>query len=79
MPIYEYACEQDGSVIELLRPMAEADEPVADPENKGRTFSRKHSTFATGAAAAAGGSTSLLSGQGCCPCGKTTGGCGNRG
>lgn len=78
MPIYEYTCEQDGSVIELIRPMADADKPVPDPEGKGRTFVRKHSTFATGSAAA-GGTTSLLSGQGCCPCGKTTGGCGGMG
>ena len=25
MPLYEYACDTDGSVIELLRPMADAD------------------------------------------------------
>jgi putative FmdB family regulatory protein len=80
MPIYEYTCEQDGTVIELIRPMADADKPVPDPESKGRSFTRKHSTFATGSAAAgSGGSTSLLSGGGCCPCGKTSGGCGNMG
>ena len=75
MPIYEYVCEQDGAVIELLRSMADADKPVTDPDGKGRLFKRKHSTFATG-----GGekSTSLLSKQGgCCPCGKSAGGCGS--
>src|SRR2546423_5868450 len=76
MPLYEYICEQDGSVLELLRPMADADEPVKDPDGRGRTFKRKHSTFATGAGAAAG--TSVLSRQrgadGCCPCGKPGGG-----
>ncbi len=76
MPIYEYACEQDGTVIELLRPMADADRPVEDPEGKGRVFKRKHSTFATGGP----GSTDLMSRQGgCCPCGKTVGGCGGHG
>jgi hypothetical protein len=28
MPLYEYRCEEDGNVITLLRPMAQADEPV---------------------------------------------------
>ena len=32
MPIYEYECEKDGAVIELIRPMADADKPVEDPE-----------------------------------------------
>jgi putative FmdB family regulatory protein len=75
MPLYEYICEQDGEVIELLRPMADADKPVEDPRSKGRTFRRKHSTFATSGAPSAG-SSSLLSGNTCCPCGKT-GGCGS--
>ena len=74
MPLYEYVCEQDGAVVELLRPMAEADKPVEDPDGRGRVFKRKHSTFATGAGAAVGGGN-LLSGNTCCPCGKT-GGCG---
>src|SRR5205085_1009157 len=52
MPIYEYRCEQDGSVIELLRPMADADKPVEDPDGKGRVFQRQHSTFAPGGSAA---------------------------
>ncbi|MCH2148898.1 MAG: zinc ribbon domain-containing protein [Phycisphaerales bacterium] len=45
MPLYEYICEQDGSTITLLRSMAEADEPVTDPEGRNRMFSRMHSTF----------------------------------
>jgi putative FmdB family regulatory protein len=73
MPLYEYICEQDGAVIELLRPMSQADQPVDDPEGRGRTFKRKHSTFATS------GQTSPAprsgGGGGCCPCGKS-GGCG---
>jgi putative FmdB family regulatory protein len=74
MPLYEYMCEQDGTVIEVQRPMAEADRPLADPEGKGRTFTRKLSTFATrGGAAPAGDSQAR---GGCCPCGKPGGGCG---
>lgn len=74
MPIYEYVCEKDGAVIELLRPMSDADKPVADPEGKGRTFTRKHSTFATGGQET-GRSVSLN--QGSCGCGKRHGGCGH--
>ena len=76
MPIYESVCEKDGSVIELLRPMSQADEPVEDPLNKGRVYKRKHSTFATGGAEGTpvrGGSSG-----GCCPCGKPHGGCGSK-
>jgi putative FmdB family regulatory protein len=79
VPLYEYVCEEDGSVIELLRAMSDADKPVEDPHGKGRTFKRTHSRFATSGAssgAAAGGSASLLAKNTCCPCGKV-GGCGS--
>jgi hypothetical protein len=79
MPLYEYICETDGAVIELLRPMAEADRPVPDPEGKGRIFRRKHSTFSSsGAAAGSVGSKggSLPIGGGCA-CGKPHGSCHN--
>ncbi|MEL6328896.1 MAG: FmdB family zinc ribbon protein [Planctomycetota bacterium] len=72
MPLYEYECEQDGTVLELRRPMADADKPVEDPENKGRTFARRPSTFSAQAARA-----SLP--QAHCPCGKPGGGCGMTG
>lgn len=76
MPLYEYICEEDGSVLELLRPMASADDPVKDPEGRGREFRRRHSTFAAqGQARAQGGSHPASSGT-CCPCGKPHGGCG---
>jgi hypothetical protein len=78
MPLYEYICERDGAVLELMRPMAQADAPVEDPEGKGRVFIRKISTFSPGGApggAAPNGSRSLPTG-GCCPCGKNQGGCG---
>ena len=45
MPLYEYQCAQTGDTIELIRPMADADAPVDDPERKGRVFVRKLSTF----------------------------------
>jgi putative FmdB family regulatory protein len=79
MPIYEYICEADGTTIELLRPMADADKPVPDPEGRGRRFVRKHSTFAakSGSAPAGGRAASALPlASGCCPCGKRQGSCG---
>lgn len=76
MPIYEYIAKEDGAVIELIRPITQADAPVDDPEGKGRTFSRKLSTFATSGGAAPAKSTgrSLPVGGGCA-CGKPHGSC----
>ncbi len=70
MPIYEYICEEDGTTFELIRPMADADKPPADPENKGRLFKRKLSTFSALGSSGPNGSTG-----GCCPCGKNRGSC----
>lgn len=77
MPLYEYVCEQDGTVLELMRPMADADHPVEDPEAKGRTFTRKFSTFAAGVGSGASASSTSLPMGGCCPCGKNQGMCGS--
>ena len=73
MPLYEYICDQDGTVLEQIRPMSEADAPVIDPQGKGRTFTRKHSTFSAGSQ-----STDRPLPSGCCPRGKPGGGCGTR-
>lgn len=51
MPLYEYRALEDGTLISLLRPMAEADEPVEDPDGKSRTFERIHSIFSVDASA----------------------------
>lgn len=73
MPLYEYICHEDQTVLELIRPMAQADEPVPDPDGKGRVFVRKLSTFVskgdlpTRSAAVPLGT--------CCPCGKSAGAC----
>ncbi len=72
MPIYEYESE-DGTVVELMRPMAEADDPVPDPDGRGRTFRRRHSVFSAGAARPRGAPAP----GGCCPCGKNQGACPN--
>lgn len=72
MPLYEYICEETGEVIELLRPMSRADDPVDDPERKGRVFRRKLSSFMPKS-----GSAPTPLPQACCPCGKPGGGCGS--
>lgn len=74
MPLYEYVCEADGTVIELQRPMADADKPVQDPTGKGRTFKRKFSTFSTGGAASTAARSTPLP-TACCPCGKPNSAC----
>lgn len=70
MPLYEYVCEEDGTVVEVMRPMSEADQPLPDPENRGRTFVRKHSTFLAGKA-----SREVPIGQSCGRCGRPGGSC----
>jgi hypothetical protein len=75
MPIYEYVSQSDGEVIELLRPMADADKPVQDPAGKGRVFVRRHSVFGVSGSASTGAAASLPVG-GCCPCGKAQSMCG---
>ena len=73
MPLYEYRCVEDGDLIELLRPMADADRPVVDPAGKGRTFTRVLSTFAV-AGAPVGAPAHKHTGGGC-GCGNPHGPC----
>jgi putative FmdB family regulatory protein len=75
MPLYEYVCEKDGATLELLRPIAEADKPVKDPEGKGRVFKRVQSTFAAKGDPSGGPKGVPVGGGGCCPCGKSHGSC----
>ncbi|CAN5815011.1 hypothetical protein BH11PLA1_BH11PLA1_17160 [soil metagenome] len=76
MPIYEYIAI-DGARLELLRPMADADKPVTDPDGLGRAFKRTHSTFASPGGEAGRGATSTHTHTGgSCPCGKRPGSCG---
>jgi hypothetical protein len=68
MPLYEYRCVDDSSLMTLLRPMSEADSPVDDPEGRDRTWERVQSIFSVDATPVA--SDTKPSG-GCCG-----GGCG---
>lgn len=81
MPIYEYRCESDGTVLELIRPMSQADAPVPDPDGKGRTFKRVMSAFQSPASdrslpvsSGGGGGGHVHSGS--CGCGRFKGPCG---
>jgi len=73
MPLYEYEAS-DGTRLELIRPMDDADKPVADPEGRGRAFHRVVSAFAARGGEAAVGAPAQ---GGCCPCGKQPGRCSN--
>jgi hypothetical protein len=77
--MYEYESATPGrdgktTVIELLRPMAQADAPVEDPDGLGRSFKRVLSMVSV-AGGSAKSSMSSGGGGGCCPCGKGAGAC----
>jgi hypothetical protein len=74
MPLYEYTSE-DGTVIELMRPMDRADDPVEDPEGRGRVFTRRLSAFMPKSGTRSRAAPTPPAG-GCCPCGKPGGMCG---
>lgn len=74
MPLYEYNCDQDGTTLTLLRSMAQADEPVADPEGRDRVFTRVLSTFQMDAPRRFDSGNSSPNSHGC-GCGH--GGCGH--
>lgn len=79
MPIYEYEAVEDGEVIELMRPMKDADAPVEDPKGKGRRFRRKMSVFGVSGAAASAPSGSAAPAHvhsSGCGCGRPHGSCG---
>jgi hypothetical protein len=81
MPIYEYEAIEDGEVIEVMRPMKDADAPVEDPRGKGRTFRRRISLFGVGGASSGASAPSPSPGghvhSSACGCGRPHGTCGN--
>lgn len=78
MPQYEYVCDDDGEVITLLRSMSQADDPVADPQGKGRIFTRRLSTFGVSGAEGGTAASPHVHVGGCCPCGKPQSACGRQ-
>ena len=73
MPLYEYRCEEDGATVTLLRPIADADKPVEDPEGKGRLFKRAQSTFSVSSTSSRQGGEGSY---GSCPTCNLDGSCG---
>ena len=73
MPIYEYQCGKCGHVTEALRPMAEADGPMACEKCGSAKTKRRQSEFAAGASKS--GAPSIPMG-GCGRCGDPNGPCG---
>jgi len=78
MPQYEYINESDDEVLVLLRPMSQSDDKVADPEGRGRVFTRKLSVFGVTGTKSPSSSTAHVHVGGCCPCGKPQSACGNQ-
>ena len=76
MPLYEYQSPDDDEIVTLLRPMAEADDPVEDPAGRGRTFRRRHSVFGVGTGVAAPSPMAPPMPGGSCPCGVGAHQCG---
>lgn len=75
MPMYEYEAA-DGTRVEVLRPIADADKPLPDPDGKGRTFKRVMSVFSSGGGgnSTSGKSTGGHVHSGSCGCGRFPGG-----
>ena len=78
MPLYEYVAREDGTVLEVLRPMTDADKPLPDPDGMGRTFTRRLSTFAAQGTSTPSSRSLPLSSGAACGCGKPHGSCSRR-
>ena len=65
MPVYEYECPKCGEVTEAIRPMRDADAPLACAKCGHAKTLRKHSVFMAAASKPAGSAPSA--GGGCGP------------
>ena len=72
MPLYEYACQDCSTKFEALRPMSQADAPIACKSCESMHTTRALSMFA--AHVKNGGTTTSVAGGGCG--GGSCGGCG---
>ncbi len=70
MPLYEYVCTDCGEEFDALRPMRDADAPIACPRCQARNARRKISLFAAvgseGVIAGAGSSCASCTPSGSC-------------
>ena len=74
MPIYEYVCEKCEKTTEALRPMAQADEPIACEHCSSKKTKRAHSVFSAQSSQGAAGDYCPPMG-GCGTCGDPRGSC----
>jgi putative FmdB family regulatory protein len=80
MPLYEYFCADCAAPFEALRPMGQADHPIACPHCANTGVRRMISTFAAVSRDSGGGSRLVASSQGGGGCGSCGGGhCANCG
>lgn len=68
MPIYEYLCKDCGTHFEVMRPMNEADAPIACQQCKGEHTYRLISLFF----ASSGGRVVAGNSSGCAGCSSTS-------
>ena len=73
MPVYEYFCRDCNTKYDKLRPVRDADAPVACPECKAENSVRALSVFIVHAAAGSSQSSSQVSAGGGCACGGACG------
>ncbi|WP_432799843.1 FmdB family zinc ribbon protein [Poriferisphaera sp. WC338] len=70
MPVYEYECAKCEEVTEVIRRMADADEPIACEHCDSKKTSRKHSVFSACDSTSTSSSSASMPGgscgSGCC-------------
>ncbi|MEM9296127.1 MAG: zinc ribbon domain-containing protein [Planctomycetota bacterium] len=76
MPLYEYRCEDCGSLTETIRRMSDADETMACEACGSLATRRVTSVFTAKSGAARARSSPGPCGPGGCPCALPDGGCG---
>jgi len=75
MPIYEYRCSKCEHTTEALRPMSQADDPIACEECGCKRTKRQHSVFAAQGGSHGEAAMVGCGGDGCGGGGGRCGGC----
>lgn len=71
MPIYEYCCQDCKARFDALRPMSQADDPIACSRCHGTNTSRALSLFSV-ISKSSGETRSVAGGSSCTTCAATT-------
>ena len=72
MPIYEYYCQDCKARFDALRPMSQADDPIACSRCHGTNTSRVLSLFAAVSNGSSGETRSIAGGSSCTTCAAPT-------